>query len=93
MILTEYEQLIIRNMSIPSIRMGIVGESYKNLSDGELISLIDKMDDHINEIGETKRAFGDYDEFYKIELTHTKSRLVEEFQKRKIKNGVKQSSG
>lgn len=70
MILTEHEQLIIRNMSIPSIRMGTVGESYKNLSDGELISLI-----------------------YKIELTHTKSRLVEEFQKRKIKNGVKQSSG
>lgn len=42
MILTEHEQLIIRNMSIPSIRMGTVGESYKNLSDGELISLIIK---------------------------------------------------
>ena len=51
------------------------------------------MDDHINEKKKKKRAFGDYDEFYKIELTHTKSRLVEEFQKRKIKNGVKQSSG
>lgn len=47
MILTEHEQLIIRNMSIPSIRMGTVGESYKNLSDGELISLIDKVGEFI----------------------------------------------
>lgn len=85
MILTEHEQLIIRNMSLPSIRMGTVGESYENLSNDELISLIDKMDDYMNEIGETKREFGDYDEFYKIELKHIKSRLVEEFQKRKIK--------
>ncbi len=85
MILTEHEQLIIRNRSLPSIRMGTVGESYENLSDDELISLIDKMDDYMNEIGETKREFGDYDEFYKIELKHIKSRLVEKFQKRKIK--------
>ena len=49
MILTEHEQLIIRNMSIPSIRMGTVGESYKNLSDGELISLIDLSLIHISE--------------------------------------------
>ena len=85
MILKYIDLLIIRNMSLPSILMGTVGESYENLSDDELISLIDKMDDYMNEIGETKREFGDYDEFYKIELKHIKSRLVEEFQKRKIK--------
>ena len=66
MILTEHEQAIINNMRHPSICTVTTGESYKDLSDEELISLIDKIDDYVNEIGETQRALGNYDEFYEF---------------------------
>lgn len=64
MILTEHEQVIINNMRHPSIRTLTASKSYKDLSDEELTSLIGKIDDYVNEIGETQRAFGNYDEFY-----------------------------
>ena len=66
MILTEHEQAIINNMRYSSIRTVTASESYKDLSDEELISLIDKIDDYVNEIGETQRALGNYDEFYEF---------------------------
>lgn len=84
MILTEHEQVIINNMRHPSIRTVTASKSYKNLSDEELTSLIGKIDDYVNEIGETQRAFGNYDEFYVLELDSIKARLVDECQRRKI---------
>lgn len=83
MILTEHEQEIINNMRHPSICMVEAGKSYKDLSDKELASLIGKMDDYVNEIGETQRAFGNYDEFYVLEFDSIKTRLVDECQRRK----------
>lgn len=65
-ILTEHEQVIINNMRYPSIRTVTTSELCKDLSDEELISLIDKIDDYVNEIGETQRALGNYDEFYEF---------------------------
>ena len=84
MILTEHEQIIINNMRYPSIRTVTAGKSYKDLSDEELTSLIEKMDDYINEIGEVQRAFGNYDEFYILEFNSIKTRLLDECQHRKI---------
>lgn len=84
MILTEHEQAIINNMRHPSIRTVTASESYKDLSDAELISLIDKIDDYVNEIGETQRALGNYDEFYVLEFDSIKACLVDECQYRKI---------
>lgn len=84
MILTEHEQAIINNMRYSSIRTVTVSESYKDLSDEELISLIDKIDDYVNEIGETQRALGNYDELYVLEFDSIKARLVDECQYRKI---------
>lgn len=84
MILTEHEQAIINNMRYSSIRTVMVSESYKDLSDEELISLIGKIDDYVNEIGETQRALGNYDEFYVLEFDSIKARLVDECQHRKI---------
>lgn len=84
MILTEHEQAIINNMRYSSIRTVMASESYKDLSDEELISLIDKIDDYVNEIGETQRALGNYDEFYELEFDSIKARLVDECQHRKI---------
>lgn len=84
MILTGHEQAIINNMRYLSIRTVTAGESYKDLSDEELISLIDKIDDYVNEIGETQRALGNYDEFYELEFDSIKARLVDECQHRKI---------
>lgn len=84
MILTEHEQVIINNMRHPSIRTVTASKSYKDLSDEELTSLIGKIDDYVNEIGETQRAFGNYDEFYVLELDSIKARLVDECQRRKI---------
>lgn len=84
MILTEHEQEIINNMRHPSIRMATAGKSYKDLSDEELTSLIGKMDDYMNEIGEIQRTFGNYDEFYILEFNSIKARLVDECQYRKI---------
>lgn len=83
MILTEHEQEIINNMRYPSICMATAGKSYKDLSDEELTSLIEKMDDYINEIGEIQRTFGNYDEFYILEFNSIKARLVDECQRRK----------
>ena len=84
MILTEHEQAIINNMRYSSIRTVTASESYKDLSDEELISLIDKIDDYVNEIGETQRALGNYDEFYELEFDSIKTCLVDECQHRKI---------
>lgn len=84
MILTEHEQAIINNMRYPTIRMATAGKSYKDLSDEELTSLIGKMDDYINEIGEIQRTFGNYDEFYILEFNSIKALLVDECQRRKI---------
>lgn len=84
MILTEHEQVIINNMRHPSIRTVTASKSYKDLSDEELTSLIGKIDDYVNEIGETQRAFGNYDEFYVLEFDSIKARLVDECQRRKI---------
>lgn len=84
MILTEHEQAIINNMRYSSIRIVTASESYKDLFDEELISLIDKIDDYVNEIGETQRALGNYDEFYVLEFDSIKARLVDECQHRKI---------
>lgn len=84
MILTEHEQAIINNMRYPTIRMAMAGKSYKDLSDEELTSLIGKMDDYMNEIGEIQRTFGNYDEFYILEFNSIKARLVDECQRRKI---------
>lgn len=84
MILTGHEQAIINNMRYSSIRTVTASESYKDLSDEELISLIDKIDDYVNEIGETQRALGNYDEFYVFEFDSIKTRLVDECQHRKI---------
>ena len=83
MILTEHEQAIINNMRHPSIRMATAGKSYKDLSDEELTSLIGKMDDYMNEIGEIQRTFGNYDEFYILEFNSIKACLVDECQRRK----------
>lgn len=84
MILTEHEQIIINNMMYPSIRTVTAGKSYKDLSDEELSSLIDKIDDYMNEIGKIQRTFGNYDEFYILEFNSIKARLVDECQRRKI---------
>lgn len=84
MILTEHEQAIINNMRYPSIRTVTTSELCKDLSDEELISLIGKIDDYVNEIGETQRALGNYDEFYVLEFDSIKARLVDECQHRKI---------
>ena len=84
MILTEHEQIIINNMRYPSIRTVTAGKSYKDLSDEELTSLIGKIDDYMNEIGEIQRTFGNYDEFYILEFNSIKARLVDEYQRRKI---------
>lgn len=84
MILTGHEQAIINNMRYSSIRTVTASESCKDLSDEELISLIDKIDDYVNEIGETQRALGNYDEFYVLEFDSIKARLVDECQHRKI---------
>lgn len=84
MILTEHEQVIINNMRHPSIRTVTASKSYKDLSDEELTSLIGKIDDYVNEIGETQRVFGNYDEFYVLEFDSIKARLVDECQRRKI---------
>lgn len=84
MILTEHEQAIINNMRYSSIRTVMASESYKDLSDEELISLIDKIDDYVNEIGETQRALDNYDEFHVLEFDSIKARLVDECQHRKI---------
>lgn len=84
MILTEHEQVIINNMRYSSIRTVTTSELCKDLSDEELISLIDKIDDYVNEIGETQRALGNYDEFYLLEFDSIKARLVDECQHRKI---------
>lgn len=84
MILTEHEQVIINNMRYPSIRTVMTRELCKDLSDEELISLIDKIDDYVNEIGEIQRALGNYDEFYVLEFDSIKTCLVDECQHRKI---------
>lgn len=84
MILTEHEQAIINNMRHPTIRMATAGKSYKDLSDEELTSLIDKMDAYMNEIGKIQRTFGNYDEFYILEFNSIKALLVDECQRRKI---------
>lgn len=90
MILTEHEQEIINNMRHPSIRMATAGKSYKDLSDEELTSLIGKMDDYMNEIGEIQRTFGNYDEFYILEFNSIKARLVDECQRRKMMYKIRQ---
>lgn len=71
-------------MRYPSIRTVTAGKSYKDLSDEELTSLIGKIDDYMNEIGEIQRTFGNYDEFYILEFNSIKARLVDEYQRRKI---------
>ena len=70
-------------MRRPSIRTVTASKSYKDLSDEELTSLIGKIDDYVNEIGETQRAFGNYDGFYALEFDSIKARLVDECQRRK----------
>ena len=84
MILTGHEQAIINNMRYSSICTVTTSELCKDLSDEELISLIDKIDDYVNEIGETQRALGNYDEFYVLEFDSIKTCLVDECQHRKI---------
>ncbi len=83
MILTEHEQAIINTMRHPTICIATAGESYKDLSDEELTSLINKMDDYMNEIGKIQRTFGNYDEFYILEFNSIKALLVDEYQRRK----------
>lgn len=84
MVLTEREELIISYMIVPSNRIKDVFTTYKSLSNEELKNIIDKMNDYMNEVGETYRSFGIYDEVYRLELTHVKELLLEEYQSRKI---------
>ncbi|WP_270368546.1 hypothetical protein [Eubacterium ramulus] len=82
MILTDREKIIIMNMR--SLRGCMAGwETYKDLSDEELDTLIGKMDDFIKEYGEMMEKFGEHDEFYVFEFSDIKNRLINEAKNRK----------
>lgn len=86
MVLSEKEEKIVNNMRSPYYYIHCKEEdveSYENLSDEELDSLIGKLDDYKREVGEEQRAFGNYDEFYILEFQSIKSTLEKERKKRK----------
>lgn len=63
-------------------------ETYKDLSDEELDTLIGKMDDFLKEYGEMMEKLGklgEYDEFYVIEFSAIKIRLINEAKDRRKK--------
>lgn len=86
MVLSEKEEKIVNNMKSSYYYIHCKGEdieSYENLSDEELDSLIGKLDDYKREVREEQRAFGNYDEFYILEFQSIKSTLEKEREKRK----------
>lgn len=86
MILSEKEEKIVNNMRSLYYYIHCKGEdieSYENLSDEELDSLIGKLDDYKREVREEQRAFGIYDEFYILEFQSIKSTLEKEREKRR----------
>lgn len=86
MVLSEKEEKIVNNMKSSYCYIHCKGddiESYENLSDEELDSLIGKLDDYKREVREEQRAFGNYDEFYILEFQSIKSTLEKEREKRK----------
>lgn len=83
MVLTKKEEEIVIKMINPCCWAGKEGESYESLSDDELDSLIERLDDYVKEIGEERRAFGIYDEFYIVQFLSVRSMLENEREKRK----------
>lgn len=83
MILTDKEKIIVENMRPLRGCMPAGWETYKDLSDEELDTLIGKMDDFIKEYGETMEKFGVHDEFYVFEFSDIKNRLINEVKNRK----------
>lgn len=81
MILNPKEQKVIDNIWHPVIRPS--QESCSSLSNEELLELINKMDNYIDEVGKLKRDLGDYDEFYLLELDGVKRYLNQEYDERR----------
>lgn len=88
MILTEKETEVLvylRNFSyrVHQIMQG-ANSPVADLSNEELLSLYNKMDDVIKEEGETRRGLGCFDEMYIVELAGVKEALLKEIKKRRI---------
>lgn len=96
-VLSEREDLIIRNMLISSI--GLIAtyggykklETHKDLSKEELKTLIDKMDDYTDECISEQIKNGSCDEAYLLILDGIKNTLITEYKNRKLEKGLYKS--
>ena len=80
--LTEKEKAVISYLRNPLGMFREEGNPVKELLDNDVTALYNKMDDVIKDEGETRRALGDFDETYVLELASAKKVLGEEIKKR-----------
>lgn len=88
MLLNEKEEDVISCLRNLVVRFNsstkTVTELLSELTNEELLSLYNKMDNYIIEEGEFRTSIGSYDEFYVLELTSVKERLNKEYIKRMV---------
>lgn len=88
MLLNEKEEDVISCLRNLVVRFNsstkTVTELLSELTNEELLSLYNKMDNYIIEEGEFRTSLGSYDEFYVLELTSVKERLNKEYIKRMV---------
>lgn len=88
MVLTETESKVLHYLRYPIVRMREKHSPVEDLSDEEVASLYNKMDDIIKDEGDTRRSFGDFDEMYVIELSCVKDSLLKEVNNRGLNRAV-----
>lgn len=82
--LNDKEKFIVdylRNPLAFVARKDVKTPAINELSNDELLELINKMDEYIEEEGQQKRVLGLYDEMYVLELISVKNSLKSEYGK------------
>ena len=83
MLLTEIENKVLNYLRNPTFSVNEImrGENRSpvdDLSNVEIVTLYNKMDSVIEKEGNTRRALGDFDEMYVLELLGVKDKLLKE---------------
>ena len=88
MVLTKNESEALRYLRNPAYSstgiMRTVHSPVEELTDEELVSLYNKMDDVIKDEGNTRRKLGCFDEMYVLELSGVKDILLKECSNRDL---------
>lgn len=82
MVLTEKEVKVIGYLRNPYGVARTLTSPLNSLTNKEVVSLYDKMDEIIEEEGNFRRSSGSFDEMYIVELSSVKNLLSEEISKR-----------